>query len=343
MKPLTGFYFLQIPLPANSRRNQNWPHITGGDWYYCCHIQSSFIGVTARFFFFFFKWLCNRALPRRCVALVNGGCLLTRLIEFTWKTWLLKDWWCLSLLRFRVRVFDLRTASSVASLYAHHLGVTAVQGDDWKIVSGGGEGLVCVWELRMRAKLWEMHNRWVCPPPPLITERTEISVNPCICAHERGKKILMFCRVCRHPVRHVRFNTSTLVTANIPDDKSPRGACITDDDLTAHRRSLPFASGFKAKPLGGKKWNTGSVFVKKKKKKACSSAHRCKMFVSSVGKKRPKWHLSRLFRQWLGLTLTPRATTNCCFASHKASTIQIITCLRRCQGWRMVVLHHIYF
>ncbi|XP_062237425.1 F-box/WD repeat-containing protein 8 [Platichthys flesus] len=99
----------------------------------------------------------------------------------------------------RVRVFDLRAGdSSVASLYAHHLGVTSVQADDWKIVSGGGEGLVCVWELRMGSKLWETHNR--------------------------------------HPVRHVRFNTSTLVTANIPDDKSPRGACITDDDLTAHRR-----------------------------------------------------------------------------------------------------------
>ncbi|XP_056144265.1 F-box/WD repeat-containing protein 8 [Lampris incognitus] len=98
----------------------------------------------------------------------------------------------------RVRVFDLRSGSSVASLYAHHLGVTSVQADDWKIVSGGGEGLVCVWEMRMGAKLWEMHNR--------------------------------------HPVRHVRFNTSTLVTANIPDEKSPRGACITDDDLTAHRR-----------------------------------------------------------------------------------------------------------
>ncbi|XP_037536148.1 F-box/WD repeat-containing protein 8 [Nematolebias whitei] len=98
----------------------------------------------------------------------------------------------------RVRVFDLRTGSSVLSLYAHHLGVTSVQVDDWKIVSGGGEGLVCVWETRMGAKLWEMHNR--------------------------------------HPVRHVRFNTSTLLTANIPDDKSPRGACITDDDLTAHRR-----------------------------------------------------------------------------------------------------------
>eukprot|EP00064_Thunnus_orientalis_P003023 superscaffoldBa00000239_g3031 len=98
----------------------------------------------------------------------------------------------------RVRVFDLRSGSSVASLYAHHLGVTSVQADDWKIVSGGEEGLVCVWETRMGAKLWEMHNR--------------------------------------HPVRHIHFNTSTLVTANIPDDKSPRGACITDDDLTAHRR-----------------------------------------------------------------------------------------------------------
>ncbi|XP_071391463.1 F-box/WD repeat-containing protein 8 [Centroberyx affinis] len=98
----------------------------------------------------------------------------------------------------RVRVFDLRSGSSVTSLYAHHLGVTSVQADDWKIVSGGGEGLVCVWEMRMGAKLWEMHNR--------------------------------------HPVRHVRFNSSTLVTANIPDEKSPRGACITDDDLTAHRR-----------------------------------------------------------------------------------------------------------
>ncbi|NP_001108050.1 F-box/WD repeat-containing protein 8 [Danio rerio] len=98
----------------------------------------------------------------------------------------------------RVRVFDLRTGSSVLSLYAHHMGVTAVQADDWRIVSGGGEGLVIVWEMRIGAKLWEMHNR--------------------------------------HPVRHIRFSSSTLVTANIPDEKSPRGACITDDDLTAHRR-----------------------------------------------------------------------------------------------------------
>ncbi|KAJ3603671.1 hypothetical protein NHX12_028415 [Muraenolepis orangiensis] len=98
----------------------------------------------------------------------------------------------------RVRLFDQRSGSCVVSLYAHHMGVTAVQTDDWKIVSGGGEGLVCVWDVRAGAKLWENHDR--------------------------------------HPVRHVCFQGSNLVTANIPDEKTPRGACITDDDLTAHRR-----------------------------------------------------------------------------------------------------------
>ncbi|XP_057687546.1 F-box/WD repeat-containing protein 8-like isoform X1 [Corythoichthys intestinalis] len=98
----------------------------------------------------------------------------------------------------RVRVFDLRLGLCVSSLYAHQLGVTSVRGDDWKVVSGGGEGLVCVWEMRMGSKLWEMHNR--------------------------------------HPVKYISFDSHTLLTANIPDDKTPRGACITDDDLTAHRR-----------------------------------------------------------------------------------------------------------
>uniref|UniRef100_A0A673HC89 F-box and WD repeat domain containing 8 n=1 Tax=Sinocyclocheilus rhinocerous TaxID=307959 RepID=A0A673HC89_9TELE len=55
-------------------------------------------------------------------------------------------------------LFDLRTDSSVVSLYALHMGVTTVQADDWKTVSGGGEGLVSVWEMRIGAKLWEMHN-----------------------------------------------------------------------------------------------------------------------------------------------------------------------------------------
>lgn len=59
----------------------------------------------------------------------------------------------LCVFRFRVRVFYLRTGSSVTSLYAHHMGVTSVQADYWKIVSGGGEGLVCVWETGMGANL----------------------------------------------------------------------------------------------------------------------------------------------------------------------------------------------
>ncbi|XP_072921570.1 F-box/WD repeat-containing protein 8 [Hemitrygon akajei] len=98
----------------------------------------------------------------------------------------------------KVRVYDLRTNTAVISLYGHQLGVSCVQMDDWKIVSGGEEGLVCVWEQRMGTKLWEIHSR--------------------------------------HPVRHLRFSAHTLITANIPNEKCPRGASIMDDDLTAHRR-----------------------------------------------------------------------------------------------------------
>ncbi|KAF4792786.1 F-box and WD repeat domain containing 8 [Turdus rufiventris] len=60
----------------------------------------------------------------------------------------------------RVRVFDLRSAQAVCSMYGHQLGVSAVQMDEWKIVSGGEEGLVCVWDQRMATKLWEMHSRY---------------------------------------------------------------------------------------------------------------------------------------------------------------------------------------
>lgn len=65
----------------------------------------------------------------------------------------------LNLLSFRVRVYDLRKSESLCSLYAHRLGVSAVQMDDWKIVSGGEEGMVCVWDQRMGTKLWETHAR----------------------------------------------------------------------------------------------------------------------------------------------------------------------------------------
>ncbi|XP_060539752.1 F-box/WD repeat-containing protein 8 isoform X2 [Pantherophis guttatus] len=98
----------------------------------------------------------------------------------------------------RVMVYDLRRSEPVSSLCGHQLGVSAVQMDDWKVVSGGEEGLVCVWDQRMGNKLWEMH--------------------------------------ARHPVRHLRFNSHSLITANVPNEKTPRGASITDDDLTAHRR-----------------------------------------------------------------------------------------------------------
>ncbi|XP_032055045.1 F-box/WD repeat-containing protein 8 [Aythya fuligula] len=98
----------------------------------------------------------------------------------------------------RVRVYDLRKSESLCSLYAHRLGVSAVQMDDWKIVSGGEEGMVCVWDQRMGTKLWETH--------------------------------------ARHPVRYIWFNSHSLITANIPDEKTPRGSSIMDDDLTAHRK-----------------------------------------------------------------------------------------------------------
>ncbi|NXG12109.1 FBXW8 protein, partial [Sakesphorus luctuosus] len=97
----------------------------------------------------------------------------------------------------RVRVWDLRSGEAVCSLYAHQLGVSAVQMDDWKVVSGGEEGLVCVWDQRMGTKLWEMH--------------------------------------ARHPVRHLWFNSHSLITANIPEERSPRGSSA-DDDLAVHRK-----------------------------------------------------------------------------------------------------------
>ncbi|NWX55160.1 FBXW8 protein, partial [Promerops cafer] len=98
----------------------------------------------------------------------------------------------------RVRVFDLRRGEAACCAHGHRLGVSAVRMDEWKVVSGGEEGLVCVWDQRMGAKLWEMH--------------------------------------ARHPVRHVWFNSHILVTANIPEEKNPRGFSITEDDPSLHRK-----------------------------------------------------------------------------------------------------------
>ncbi|KAF6081152.1 F-box and WD repeat domain containing 8 [Phyllostomus discolor] len=96
----------------------------------------------------------------------------------------------------RVRIHDLRTHQVAASLSAHQLGVSAVQMDDWKIVSGGEEGLVSVWDYRMSQKLWEVHSR--------------------------------------HPVRHIAFDSHSLITANVPSERVVRGADL--DNFTTHRR-----------------------------------------------------------------------------------------------------------
>ncbi|XP_063029538.1 F-box/WD repeat-containing protein 8 [Melospiza melodia melodia] len=98
----------------------------------------------------------------------------------------------------RVRVFDLRRGEAVCCVQGHQLGVCSVQMDEWKVVSGGEEGLLCVWDQRMATKLWEMH--------------------------------------ARHPVRRVWFDSHILITANIPEEKNPRGSSITEDDPSLHRK-----------------------------------------------------------------------------------------------------------
>ncbi|XP_038008340.1 F-box/WD repeat-containing protein 8 isoform X2 [Motacilla alba alba] len=40
----------------------------------------------------------------------------------------------------------------------------------------------------------------------------------------------------RHPVRHVWFDSHSLITANIPEEKNPRGSSITEDDPSLHRK-----------------------------------------------------------------------------------------------------------
>lgn len=55
---------------------------------------------------------------------------------------------------FRVRVYDTRTSNPVASFTGHMYQIITVQMDDWKVISGGYDGFVFVWDLRMTRKLW---------------------------------------------------------------------------------------------------------------------------------------------------------------------------------------------
>ncbi|XP_052073277.1 F-box/WD repeat-containing protein 8-like [Mytilus californianus] len=83
----------------------------------------------------------------------------------------------------RVRVFDLRSENMTHLLSGHSSQVNTVQMDDIKIVSGGDDGFVRVWDLRMTKKLWEIHNR--------------------------------------HPVKHCHFTKDRLILGNVPTSKMP--------------------------------------------------------------------------------------------------------------------------
>lgn len=93
------------------------------------------------------------------------------------------------------RIFDLRTLQCEVRISAHGLGVTQVQMDEHSLVTGGQDGLVCVWDLRTKAKLWEMF--------------------------------------CRHPVKHLRANRTTLVTAHVPHNLFPEPE---DGNIVVHTR-----------------------------------------------------------------------------------------------------------
>lgn len=94
-----------------------------------------------------------------------------------------------------VRIFDVRTLRCEVRISAHGLGVSRVQMDEHSLVTGGQDGLVCVWDLRTKAKLWEMF--------------------------------------CRHPVKHLRANSNTLVTAHIPQELFPEPE---DGNIVVHTR-----------------------------------------------------------------------------------------------------------
>ena len=55
----------------------------------------------------------------------------------------------------------MRTEDMTHMFSGHSSQVNTVQMDDIKVVSGGDDGFVRVWDLRMAKKLWEIHNRYL--------------------------------------------------------------------------------------------------------------------------------------------------------------------------------------
>ncbi|CAL1536152.1 unnamed protein product [Lymnaea stagnalis] len=85
----------------------------------------------------------------------------------------------------KIRMYDTRLGSSASmTLVGHVARVRTVQMDGWKIVSGDEGGFVCVWDQRMRQKLWDIHNR--------------------------------------HPVEYCHFDERLLIVGNVPYQKFPQ-------------------------------------------------------------------------------------------------------------------------
>ncbi|KAJ8312956.1 hypothetical protein KUTeg_010329 [Tegillarca granosa] len=81
----------------------------------------------------------------------------------------------------KIRVYDIRMNHPVVT-YAGLHSLTSVQMDEWKVVSSGDDGFVCVWDQRMATKLWDWHNS--------------------------------------SPVKHCRFSERRLIVGNVPTVKS---------------------------------------------------------------------------------------------------------------------------
>ena len=98
----------------------------------------------------------------------------------------------------RVCLYDMRCGKAVLLLRGHKSPVTAVQMDQWKVVSGSCDGFLLVWDQRMAGTLWMMH--------------------------------------ARHPIDLCHFGGSRLLTANVPVEKNPQQGMWYTDDLVLHRR-----------------------------------------------------------------------------------------------------------
>ncbi|XP_045173607.2 F-box/WD repeat-containing protein 8-like isoform X2 [Mercenaria mercenaria] len=60
----------------------------------------------------------------------------------------------------KIRIYDFRSSQPEQILIGNSFRVSCIQMDNWKVVSGSDDGFLRVWDRRMKAKLWELHNRF---------------------------------------------------------------------------------------------------------------------------------------------------------------------------------------